>query len=102
MEKNLEKTVFLSELLELYGNLLSEKTALRLDYYLNQDYSLSEIAELENTSRNAIFESISKGIEKLNKLEDKLNFRAKIDEILDKLEKDGYQDIESISNILIR
>lgn len=68
----MEKNVKVSMLLEVYGKLLTEKQLQILDDYYNQDLSLSEIAENENITRQAVRDIIKKGENKLFELEEKL------------------------------
>jgi uncharacterized protein len=56
------KTVLL---LDIYSGLLTEKQYRLCDMYYNQDYSLSEIAEIENSTRQAARDGITKAREKL-------------------------------------
>ena len=44
----MDKKVEISMLWQIYGNLLTEKQNEYIDYYYNQDLSLSEIAENDN------------------------------------------------------
>ena len=47
----MDKNVEISMLWEIYGNLLTGKQNEYIDYYYNQDLSLSEIAENDNITR---------------------------------------------------
>ena len=68
----MEKNVKISILCEIYGKLLTEKQANIIDKYYNQDLSLSEIAENEGISRQAVRDIIVKGEKKLFEFEEKL------------------------------
>jgi len=68
----MEKNVKISILCEIYGKLLTEKQANIIDKYYNQDLSLSEIAENEGVSRQAVRDIIMKGENKLFEFEEKL------------------------------
>ena len=58
----LEDNLKLSLLFEMYGNLLTEKQKLYLDGYLNKNLSLTEIAEVNNSSRQAVNDLIKRSI----------------------------------------
>lgn len=73
MEKDLETAT----LLDMYSGLLTEKQARLCDMYYNQDYSLSEIAEIENSTRQAARDGISKAKQKLRSFENCLGLRDK-------------------------
>ena len=60
-------------LLDAYGALLTERKRELLDYYYNEDYSLSEIAELTGLSRQGVRDGIRKAEEELRTLEDTLS-----------------------------
>lgn len=64
-------------LLDIYGVLLSEKKRELLDYYYNEDYSLSEISEITGISRQGVRDSIKKSEEDIYSLEEKLKIAAK-------------------------
>lgn len=56
-------------LLDFYGELLTQKQQQALDLYYNEDYSLLEIGEHLNISRQGVFECIKKGAEHLEHYE---------------------------------
>ena len=62
---------------QIYGKLLTEKQYEYIDYYYNNDLSLSEIAENENITRQAVRDIIKKGERKLFEYEEKLLFMRK-------------------------
>ena len=72
-----EKNVKISMLLDIYGNLLTEKQNELLDDYYNNDLSLSEIAENELITRQAVRDNLKKGENKLFEYEEKLGFMKK-------------------------
>lgn len=65
MEKDFETVL----LLDIYGKLLTQKQQRLCDMYYNQDYSLAEIAEIEETTRQAARDGISKAKQKLRHFE---------------------------------
>lgn len=68
----MEKQVEVSVLLQIYGKLLTEKQYNLLDDYYNNDLSLSEIAENESITRQAVRDNLKKGETKLFEYEEKL------------------------------
>ncbi len=72
-EKNLEIGV----LLDFYGEVLSERKRTVLDYYYNNDLSLSEIAEEIGISRQGVRELIKKAGDELLFYEEKLGLAAR-------------------------
>ena len=48
-------------LMDIYSGMLTEKQALALDYYYNSDYSLAEIAELMDITRQGVRDFIKRG-----------------------------------------
>ena len=73
----MDKKVEISMLWEIYGSLLTDKQNEYIDYYYNQDLSLSEIAENDGITRQAVRDIIKKGERKLFEYEEKLLFMKK-------------------------
>jgi hypothetical protein len=103
-----EDKVRISILLETYGNLLTEKQYNLLDDYYNSDLSLSEIAENENITRQAVRDNLKKGENRLFEYEEKLGIMKKtlmqeetINSILSELSKiETETSDKEIANIL--
>lgn len=68
MEKNLVYT----ELLDIYKGLLTEKQAEAMEYYYDSDYSLGEISELMDISRQGVRDFIKRGEAIIDEMESKL------------------------------
>ena len=73
----MDKKVEISVLCQIYGKLLTEKQLNILDNYYNLDFSLSEIAENEGITRQAVRDIIKKGENKLFEFEEKLGIMKK-------------------------
>ena len=86
----MEKNVKISMLNEIYGKLLTQKQNEILDDYYNQDLSLSEIAENNQITRQAVRDILQKAEKKLNQKE-KCNLETQ--KILEKIEK-NLRDLE--------
>ncbi len=67
--KIFEKDMTIPLLVDLYGQVLSERKRELLDYYYNEDYSLAEIAEITGISRQGIRESVKKSEAELRELD---------------------------------
>ena len=63
-----------TKLFDEYGKLLSDKQYSVMDKFLNLDISESEMAELENGSRQAIHDAITKAKKQLLEFESKCGF----------------------------
>ena len=68
----MEKDLSIGVLFDFYGSLLTEKQAMAVDYYYNQDFSLSEIAQELQVTRQAARYNIARGAEHLREWERKL------------------------------
>ena len=73
----MEKKVEISMLWQIYGKMLTEKQSEYIDYYYNKDLSLSEIAENNEITRQAVRDIIKKVERKLFEFEEKLLFMKK-------------------------
>jgi len=72
-----EKDMKFPILLDTYGVLLTDRKREILDYYYNEDYSLTEISELTGISRQGVRDSIKKSEEEIYALESKLKIAEK-------------------------
>lgn len=72
MIMELEEFLETGNLLELYKNLLSEKQKEYLIEHFEEDYSLSEIANSHQVSRQAVHDNIRRGVKLLHEYEEKL------------------------------
>ncbi len=88
--QTLEKKEYLNRLFEIYRSLLTKKQVQSFVYYYVDDYSLQEIAELFNVSRNAVFDQLKKVEKHLNEYETKLHLydkEVKRETLLNQLEE---------------
>ncbi len=102
MEKNIE----ISILSQIYKNVLTEKQFEILSEYYNDDFSLSEIAENYNITRQAVRDNIKSGEAKLYDLENKLGLMKKmqkqeeiVNSVISKLDKLNIQDEKTLDSI---
>ncbi|GAA4712916.1 putative DNA-binding protein [Brevibacillus fulvus] len=84
----LEKTNQVNLLFDFYSTLLKGKQREYLELYYLDDLSLSEIAEMHEVSRQAVYDHIKRAEKQLFEYEEKLQLAAKHEQrqaILDKL-----------------
>ncbi|HEM5997959.1 TPA: putative DNA-binding protein [Streptococcus suis] len=93
----IEKTNRMNALFEFYAALLTDKQMNYIELYYADDYSLAEIAEEFNVSRQAVYDNIKRTEKLLEDYEMKLHMysdyvvRSQIfDEILTKYPEDAY------------
>ena len=87
-----------TKLLDCYGKLLSQKQYEVMDKYLNLDISESEMAELDNGSRQSIHDAITKAKKQLLQMEEKCDFVKLKDEIANDLVRLKSNVDENLSN----
>ena len=104
----MEKNVKVSILLDLYGKLLTKKQYKLLEDYYNNDLSLSEIAENENITRQAVRDNLKKGENNLLEYEKKIKLMEKsleqekiIEDLITEIDntKDSKEALKLLSKI---
>ena len=96
----MEKNVEISVLCQLYGKALTDKQYEVLTDYYNNDLSLSEIAENNNITRQAVRDIIKKGENKLYELEENISLMKRVlaeEKIVPKIREELYE-IEKLTN----
>ncbi len=91
----LEKKEKYGELLSMYGELLPPSIVRRMRSYYYDDLSIGEIADNENVSRAAVYDSLVSGEKSLDSYESKLHLYEKKEKLLDladDLEKEGHKE----------
>lgn len=79
---NIEKTQRINLLLDIYGNMLTDKQKEMMELYYCYDLSLAEISENKQISRNAVHDLLKRTVHLLEKYEEKLLFLQKKEKIL--------------------
>ncbi len=77
MANNVEITI----LYDFYGDMLTEKQRDFLNFYYNDDLSLSEIAENEGITRQGVRDAIKRAEAQLYDMEARLGFTKRFEEI---------------------
>lgn len=78
VEMSLEKNIRLGQLFDAYGKLLSKNQFEVMDDFINNDLTLTEVAENRNITRQAVKDMVSKVEKKLEEFESKLHFCQRI------------------------
>ena len=89
MERNLEIVL----LLDIYGNMLTDKQRDLIDLYYNEDLSLGEIAQHEHITRQGVRDSIKRGEGFLLELEQKLGLLKNYQSL-----QECFDEIYNLSN----
>ena len=88
--------VYLNDLYDLYNKLLSDHERLIFEDYYHNDLSLSEIADNENVTRNAIHKSLKTTESKLIDYEYKLKLYEKKKIILKAIDDNNIDEIKEV------
>ena len=99
-----EKNLQISNLLDIYGELLTEKQRRLTSLYYEEDFSLSEIAENENITRQGARDFIKRSENQLFEYENvvkMLDFQDRINKLLSAIKNLCEKD-ESINNYLAK
>jgi len=88
--KNLE----ISLLLDFYGDMLTEKQRGVIEYYYNDDLSLSEIADNEGITRQGVRDSIKRAEYQLLDMEERLGLARRFREMKNGLEQISAAAVE--------
>ena len=89
----MSKDLSIGVLLDFYSELLTEKQFDTMDLYYNNDYSLAEIAQNLDISRQGVRDFIKRGEKQLEEFEEKLGMVKNHNEIL--------KIVEQIEKLLI-
>ena len=87
----------LSELLSVYGEMLTDKQKDALSMYCDCDCSLSEIASEVGISRQGVRDAIVKGEATLTKLEDALHIAALYKQMSQAIDNDDKHELYEIA-----
>lgn len=77
MDDIIERRAYLAGLFDIYGDLLTDKQRQMFDLYHQNDFSLGEIAEECEVSRQAVFDIIKRTEHTLEEYEQKLRLADK-------------------------
>lgn len=94
------KDLFVSALLDVYGCFLSEKQRIFTEYYYNDDLSLSEIAENEGITRQAVRDIINRTRNQLKKFEEECGYCNKFIELKKLADENSLDRIKEIIDTL--
>lgn len=92
---NLEKMIEVGQLFEVYKNLLTDKQKEIVSLYYEEDYSLGEISENLNVSRQGVYDTLKRAEKVMKDYEQKLHLLSE----LQKKEETVKNIIEKIVDI---
>lgn len=95
---DIEKMIEVEILLSCYSQLLTDKQREIISMYYEEDYSLGEISNILNISRQSVFDSLKRSEKSLKDYEKKLGMVEKTKNLNRQVDKLAKQ-IESLSNI---
>jgi len=80
MERQLTERLRVVRLVEVYGRLLTSRQLRLLRMYYLDDLSLGEAADQVDVTRQAVFDSLKRSVDELNRLEGTLHLLAMIED----------------------
>lgn len=80
IEQRLEERVYLSMLYDFYGALLKDNNRRIFEAYIQEDYSISEIAEEMEISRQAVHDAVKRITKQLKGYEEKLGLLERFEQ----------------------
>ena len=89
----------MARLTGIYKDLLSEKQNRYINLYYERNWSIEEIGEKEDVSRQSVYDVLRRGIRKIEEFEDTLNY-SNIKEFLLELKKSDDRYREEIEELL--
>ena len=91
-------------LLDCYGDLLTERQKNIAELYYNEDFSLTEIAQMQEISRQAVCDSLKHSEQFLLRTEEKLGMAERIrhvrtclEQILDSCQKKNFSELAELA-----
>ena len=97
----MDEIIYLNELFDLYGDLLSDTQKKYFKDYYFDNLSYGEIADKYNVSRNAIFKQLKIGVDKLNKYEKTIGLYEKNKKLVEIIKKiDDIEIKEKLNDLL--
>lgn len=98
-----EKDLFVGALCDIYGEFLNGKQKRLVSAYFDEDLSLSEIAENEGITRQAVLDSVKRTSAKLYEWEKKCGYCKKIlrlKELSDNISCDENSALKEMTDII--
>lgn len=96
----MDRKLYFNQLYDYYGGLLTDKQRSYFEDYYFRDFSLSEIAENDGVSRNAIHKQLKLVEEKLEQYEAILHLLEKRENILSLLQNVGEDIRRQVEDLL--
>lgn len=97
----LNKTIEVNNLIDMYGKFLTDKQLNIMTDYFKNDYSLSEIADNLNITKQAVKYAIGLATDRLKEFDKKLNLiaiKSELNEFLLQLDDGLKKDLQDIVN----
>ena len=97
----MDEIIYLNELFDLYGDLLSDTQIKYFKDYYFDNLSYGEIADKYNVSRNAIFKQLKNGTDKLIKLEKTIGLYEKNTKLKEIIKEIDDKELKNKLNELV-